>query len=73
MLCWATKDSVATLQAIVATALCAWQTLAPGRPWGRAMRLVALIFALVIFTASATHAEKRVGLVIGNAAYVLVP
>jgi uncharacterized caspase-like protein len=33
------------------------------------MRLLALIFALVILTAPAAHAEKRVALVIGNAAY----
>jgi len=33
------------------------------------MRLFAFIFALVIFSAHAAHAEKRVALVIGNAAY----
>jgi hypothetical protein len=37
------------------------------REW--AMRLLALILALVIFTAPAARAEKRVELVIGNAAY----
>jgi hypothetical protein len=33
------------------------------------MRLLALILALVIFTAPAAHADERVELVIGNAAY----
>jgi uncharacterized caspase-like protein len=33
------------------------------------VRLLALIFALVISAASSAHAEKRVALVIGNAAY----
>jgi hypothetical protein len=33
------------------------------------MRLLALILALVISAASTAHAEKRVALVIGNAAY----
>jgi uncharacterized caspase-like protein len=50
----------------VATAIRQWQTLAIH---GGAMRLPALILALVISAASATHAEKRVALVIGNATY----
>jgi hypothetical protein len=33
------------------------------------MRLLAFIFALVLFAWSPAHAEKRVALVIGNAAY----
>jgi uncharacterized caspase-like protein len=33
------------------------------------MRLLALILALVILSAPAAHAEKRIALVIGNGAY----
>jgi hypothetical protein len=40
-----------------------------GRPWGGTTRLLALILLLVISAASTAHAEKRVALVIGNAAY----
>jgi uncharacterized caspase-like protein len=40
-----------------------------GRPWGMGMRLLVAILALVILTTPAAHAEKRVALVIGNAAY----
>jgi uncharacterized caspase-like protein len=36
---------------------------------GRAMRLIALILASVLFATPAARAEKRVALVIGNAAY----
>jgi hypothetical protein len=42
---------------------------ATGKLWPSAMQLLLLILALVISTAPATHAEKRVALVIGNAAY----
>jgi hypothetical protein len=52
-------------QPTIATVLCPWQTLAVH---GWAMRLLALVVALVILTTSAAHVEERVAPVIGNAA-----
>lgn len=49
-----------------------------GRPWGRAMRfrsafLLILFVSLIVCLSIAAHAEKRVALVIGNAAYKNAP
>jgi hypothetical protein len=46
-----------------------WQTLAPGAHGGWAVRLLAAVFVLALVAVFPAHAEKRVALVIGNAAY----
>jgi hypothetical protein len=53
----------------MASTICRGQDLPRAYPWGWAVRLLATVFALVLFAVPAAQAEMRVALVIGIAAY----